>query len=60
MEGYNRLSLEGVAEDTAELAVAKIMAMGYTEQQAKKALKLTDMGNGLRLDRAVEFLRRQC
>lgn len=59
---FNRLSLlslQGVAEDTAERAIAKIVAMGFPLQQAKDALRLTDMGNGLRVDKAVDLLLRQ-
>ncbi|KAL1311300.1 hypothetical protein AAFC00_001482 [Neodothiora populina] len=62
VDTFNRLSLlslEGVAENTADVAVAKIVAMGFSASQATEALKLTDMGNGLRVDRAVDLLLRQ-
>jgi hypothetical protein len=61
VEGFNRLTLanlDGVADSTAECAVRKITAMGFTEAQAKHALKMTDMGDGLRVDRAVDMLLR--
>ena len=62
VDTFNRLSvssLEGVAEDTSDRAIAKIVALGYSSSQAKEALRLTDMGNGLRVDRAVDFLLRR-
>lgn len=62
IDTYNRLSLNslgGVAEDTADRAISKIVGMGFTPAQAKEALKLTDMGNGLRVDRALDLLLRQ-
>lgn len=52
-------NLEGVAEDTSDRAIAKIVALGFSNAQAKQALKLTDMGDGLRVDRAIELLYRQ-
>lgn len=61
VEAFNRLSLanlDGVADSTAECAVRKITEMGFTEAQAKHALKMTDMGDGLRVDRAVDMLLR--
>lgn len=60
---FNRLSLLGLngnAEDTAGLAVAKIVDMGFSPSQAREALRITDMGCGLRLDRAVDYLLRKC
>ena len=60
VETFNRMSLqnfaEGVAEDTAGRAVKTITAMGFSTAQAQEALKLTDMGDGLRVDRAVDLL----
>jgi uncharacterized UBP type Zn finger protein len=51
-------SLDGVADSTVECAVRKITEMGFTEAQATQALKMTDMGDGLRVDRAVDMLLR--
>jgi hypothetical protein len=33
--------------------------MGFTAEQAREALRMTDKGTGLRVDRAVELLLRQ-
>lgn len=52
-------SLGGIAEDTSDMALAKIVSMGFSIEQATKALQMTDMGDGIRLDRAVELLLRQ-
>lgn len=63
VEAFNRLSiakLDGMADSTVERAVKKITDMGFTEAQAKHALKKTDMGDGLRVDRAVDLLLRAC
>nr|POE79566.1 hypothetical protein CFP56_07631 [Quercus suber] len=63
VETFNRMSLlqfgNGIAEDTSGLAVRKIVEMGFTPEQASEALRATDMGDGLRVDRAVELLVRQ-
>ena len=63
VETFNRMSLQnfamGVAEDTSELAVKRIMDMGFAYDQAIDALRLTDMGDGLRVDRAVDLLLRR-
>ncbi|KAK5709839.1 hypothetical protein LTR17_019397 [Elasticomyces elasticus] len=63
VENFNRLSLRNVnageAVDTSERAVRKITDMGFTAEQAKTALRTTDMGDGLRVDRAVDLLLRQ-
>ncbi|KAK5129053.1 hypothetical protein LTR85_000386 [Meristemomyces frigidus] len=63
VESFNRMSLlnfaEGVAEDTSTRAVRKIVDMGFSAAQAREALKMTDMGDGLRVDRAVDLLLRQ-
>lgn len=47
-----------LAENTAEKAVFRIVEMGFTPDQAKHALRVTDLGDGLRVDRAVELLLR--
>jgi len=49
----------GLAENTSERAVRKIVDMGFSPTQARDALRITDMGDGLRLDRAVDLLLRQ-
>jgi len=43
-------------ENTAEKAIYRIVEMGFTAEQAKEALRMTDLGDGLRVDRAVEML----
>ncbi|KAF2190503.1 hypothetical protein K469DRAFT_559444 [Zopfia rhizophila CBS 207.26] len=48
-----------VSENTADKAVYRIVEMGFTPEQARHALRMTDLGDGLRVDRAVEFLLRQ-
>jgi hypothetical protein len=61
VEAFNRLSLanlDGIADSTVELAVKKITEMGFTQAQATHALRMTDMGDGLRVDRAVDMLLR--
>ncbi|KAF1977822.1 hypothetical protein BU23DRAFT_564686 [Bimuria novae-zelandiae CBS 107.79] len=45
-------------ENTADRAVYRIVEMGFTPEQARQALRRTDMGDGLRVDRAVELLLR--
>lgn len=50
--------LNGVAVDTTELAIQRIVTMGFSEAQAIYALKTTDTGDGLRVDRAVDMLLR--
>ncbi|CAD0096137.1 unnamed protein product [Aureobasidium mustum] len=62
VDTFNRLSMlsfEGLAEDTSVLAINKIMDIGFSNAQAKEALRITDMGSGLRVDRAVDWLLRQ-
>ncbi|KAK3711522.1 hypothetical protein LTR37_009513 [Vermiconidia calcicola] len=63
VETFNRVSLQnyaaGVAESTSDRAVRRIVEMGFSEAQAREALRMTDMGDGLRLDRAVDLLLRQ-
>jgi hypothetical protein len=43
-------------ENTAEKAIYRIVEMGFTADQAREALRMTDLGDGLRVDRAVELL----
>lgn len=47
-----------LATNTAERAIFRIVEMGFTAEQARHALMTTDMGDGLRVDRAVELLLR--
>ncbi|KAK3673140.1 hypothetical protein LTR78_006980 [Recurvomyces mirabilis] len=60
---FNRLSLQntlaGEVENTSDTAVKTITAMGFTVVQASMALRMTDMGDGLRVDKAVDYLLRQ-
>jgi UBA/TS-N domain len=44
--------------NSVDKAVFRIVEMGFSPEQAKGALKITDMGDGLRVDRAVEYLLR--
>ncbi|KIW09436.1 uncharacterized protein PV09_00321 [Verruconis gallopava] len=46
------------SQNSADKAVSRIVEMGFTIEEAKGALKITDMGDGLRVDRAVEYLMR--
>jgi hypothetical protein len=43
-------------ENTAEKAIYRIVEMGFTTEQAREALRTTDLGTGLRVDHAVELL----
>ena len=43
-------------ENTAEKAIYRIVEMGFTADLAREALRVTDLGDGLRVDCAVEFL----
>ncbi|KAL1649740.1 hypothetical protein SLS61_006396 [Didymella pomorum] len=43
-------------ENTAAKAIYRIVEMGFTADEAKEALRKTDLGDGLRVDRAVEML----
>jgi hypothetical protein len=43
-------------ENTAQKAIYRVVEMGFTAEQAREALRITDMGDGLRVDRAVEYL----
>lgn len=49
-----------LAENSADRAVFRIVEMGFTADQARQALRMTDLGDGLRVDRAVELLLRSC
>lgn len=46
-------------ENSADRAIYRIVEMGFTPEQAKLALRMTDLGDGLRVDRAVELLLRE-
>lgn len=46
----------GAHENTADKAIYRIVEMGFTADQARQALRITDLGDGLRVDRAVELL----
>jgi hypothetical protein len=48
-----------VAQDSGELAVRKIVSMGFTVTEARQALRITDDGESICLDRAVEYLLRK-
>lgn len=43
-------------ENTADKAIYRIVEMGFTAEQARDALKATDLGDGLRVDAAVDLL----
>lgn len=51
-------AFNGVGEGTVELAVQRLLAMGFSAAEATVALKTTDTGDGLRVDRAVDWLLR--
>ncbi|KAI6799598.1 hypothetical protein KC361_g2785 [Hortaea werneckii] len=62
VDAFNRTSLQnfaGLADSTSVHAVNKVIEMGFTPAQAQEALKKTDMGDGLRVDRAVDWLLRR-
>ncbi|KAI7082418.1 hypothetical protein KC356_g8394 [Hortaea werneckii] len=62
VDAFNRMSLQnfaGLADSTSVHAVNKVIEMGFTPAQAQEALKKTDMGDGLRVDRAVDWLLRR-
>ncbi|KAF2873007.1 hypothetical protein BDV95DRAFT_490904 [Massariosphaeria phaeospora] len=44
------------AENSADKAVYRIVEMGFTAEEAKYALRMTDLGSGLRVEAAVELL----
>jgi hypothetical protein len=60
---FNRLSMlnfdDDTVDDTVGLAVGKLVDMGFSAEQAREALRATDIGSGLKLDRAVDYLLRQ-
>lgn len=45
-------------DNTADDAIYRIVEMGFTANQAREALRATDRGSGLSIDRAVELLLR--
>lgn len=45
-------------DTTADDAIYRIVEMGFTASQAREALRATDRGSGLSIDRAVELLLR--
>lgn len=47
------------AENSVERAVYRIVEMGFTADQARQALRKTDLGDGLRVEAAVELLLRE-
>ncbi|KAF2689456.1 hypothetical protein K458DRAFT_413729 [Lentithecium fluviatile CBS 122367] len=47
------------SENSADRAIYRIVEMGFTPEQARLALRMTDLGDGLRVDRAVELLLRE-
>ncbi|KAI7281077.1 hypothetical protein KC345_g4377 [Hortaea werneckii] len=62
VDAFNRMLLQnfaGLADSTSVHAVNKVIEMGFTPAQAQEALKKTDMGDGLRVDRAVDWLLRR-
>ncbi|KAI7255833.1 hypothetical protein D0864_09794 [Hortaea werneckii] len=62
VDTFNRMSLQnfaGLADSTSVHAVNKVIEMGFTPAQAQEALMKTDMGDGLRVDRAVDWLLRR-
>jgi hypothetical protein len=52
-------SFDHRAKDTGERAIQQLIAMGFDREMAIDALRITDRGDGLRLDRAVDLLLRQ-
>lgn len=48
-----------LAANSSERAIFRIVEMGWTADEARHALMVTDLGDGLRIDRAVELLLRQ-
>lgn len=46
----------GEAYDTSTRAIGRLVDMGFLPSEVREALKVTDPGDGLRLDRAVEYL----
>lgn len=48
-----------IAENTADKAIYRIVEMGFTADQARRALRQTDLGDGLSIERAVNMLLRE-
>jgi hypothetical protein len=44
------------AKSTVEKLVRRVVALGFTADEAREALRLTDMGNGPSFERAVDLL----
>lgn len=56
------MSLSNVARtahDTGERAIRQLVTMGFEREMAIDALRITDRGDGLRPDRAIDLLLRQ-
>lgn len=49
----------GIAKDMDELAIEQLTSMGFERGMAIDALRITDRGDGLRPDRAIDLLLRQ-
>lgn len=49
----------GLAKDSSERAIQQLVAMGFERKMAIDALRITDRGDGLRPDRAIDLLIRQ-
>ncbi|EON66452.1 hypothetical protein W97_05550 [Coniosporium apollinis CBS 100218] len=54
----SQLYSDDPAVDSADRAIFRIVEMGFTAEEARRALRVTDLGDGLRVDRAVELLLR--
>ncbi|OJD35237.1 f-box domain protein [Diplodia corticola] len=50
------IAVSDAAAHSSDKAIFRIVEMGFTAEEAKMALRKTDMGDGLRVDRAVELL----
>ncbi|TKX18524.1 UBA/TS-N domain-containing protein 1 [Elsinoe australis] len=44
--------------NSADIAIQNVVALGFTPNQAREALRVTDSGDGLHVDRAVDWLLR--
>lgn len=55
VSGFN-VSLEPQVRDPVDVAVDRLVAMGFDEKKSKKALADTDSGNRVNFDKAVEAL----
>lgn len=62
VETFNRMSTQNlgtvVTDPTTERAVRRITDMGFCASQARRALRMSNVGNGFRVDRAVDMLLR--